>query len=66
MAKVAYYVRNHPGEAMMHAAMYAAPGPSGRKGLQYGYASVHRAIKHDLVIGKPGPRGSTLLYPADP
>jgi hypothetical protein len=63
MAKVAFYVHNHPGEAMYHAARYAAPGPSHRPGVGYGYASVHRAIKHGLVIGKSGPRGSTLLYP---
>lgn len=65
MARVKWYVEHNPGLAMYHAAKYAAPGPSDRPGIAYGYATVHRALRAKLVIGKPGPRRSTLLYPVD-
>jgi hypothetical protein len=66
MQEVAYFVRNNPGLAMVHAAKYAAPHKYGRVGLQFGYRSVHRALEAGLVLGQQGPRASTLLYPTVP
>lgn len=61
MKDVQWFVARNPGRAMMHAAKWVGPNGS----LRFGYGTVHRALKAGLVSAKPGPRGSTLLYPAD-
>lgn len=61
MRDVAAYVAAYPGLAMLASARYVAPHGTG---IGYGYRTVHRALAAGLVIGVPGPRGSTRLYPA--
>lgn len=60
MAAVVAYVSMYPGRAMLRAARWAGP----RGSAKFGYRSVHRCLAARLIIGVPGPRGSTLLYPA--
>ena len=65
MAKVAAYVTAHPGRPMRAAAHWVNPSPNPSRCEGHGYNPVHRALAAGLIVGRPGPRGSTLLYPAE-
>lgn len=63
MADVRTYVAQNPGQPMIHAARYVAPNGTG---LQFGYQTVHRAVKAGIVRAVKAEKGNaTLLYPVE-
>lgn len=59
MAKAAYYVKNHPGCAILPVSEYL--GFTRNRGC--GYDPVHRAINAGLIIAKRGKGNSYALFP---
>jgi hypothetical protein len=61
MAKAAYYVKHHPGTAILPVGEYL--GFTRNRG--YGYDPVHRAIRAGLIVARAGKGNSYALYPTE-